>query len=374
MNSPLIKGPFLSRKASSSLRDQLVTYLRSGTAGVGEPFFSDAHLMKLSGLSRKTVRRALDELQRDGWIERRPGRGSYIGPRVSAPIMSRPSEGARTTVRLAVLAFGMAHNAPDWYSQGVLAGIDDVAVEHAVSIELLGNPDITVLSRRLAQSRPDVLAVLPSTNQHVYAVAEATRVSIPCLLTGTRFLDLGLPTVCEDGTGGAAMAVKHLAERGHRRIGLLHRPDSAPWVFARREGYLKGLIEAGIEPDERLICWVAGERDFAGWAEQIQRYLDLYKPTALLLTSGMLVNAMGELQKHTGLQVPRDLSIISFDQVYSDQLAHVGRKLTTIELPLRQMGRTLGQMAREIVEKKPLQRVISLQCELTDHGSVAAIA
>src|SRR5690606_11524296 len=135
------------------------------------------------------------------------------------------------TIRLAVLAFGMIEDeTPDWYSQEVLAGIDQDALEHGICIELMGShtADMSVLAQRLSQSRPDALLVMPSTCRHALVVGEAQRLDIPCILTGTRLLDLGLPTVCEDGAQGAALAVRHLYERGHRRIGLVQRADAAP--------------------------------------------------------------------------------------------------------------------------------------------------
>lgn len=374
MDAPPITGPFQARKASESLREQLEAYLRKGQAGVGQPFFSDSHLMRLSGLSRKTVRRALDQLQREGWIERRPGRGSYVGPRAALPVVHRREvPGKRTVVRLAVLVYGMSGDMPDWYSQGVLAGLDEAAVDQAVSIELLGDhsSDVSILAQRLAQSQPDVLAVMPSTSKHVYAIAEARRIGIPCIVTGTRLHDLGLPAICEDGVQGAAAAVAHLAERGHRRIGFVHRPDTAQWVFARREGYIQGLKNAGIEHDERLVCWMSSRFDPERWADELQEYLNRYQPTALLLSSGMLAVPIGVLQRRIGLKVPDDLSVVSFDQYYAYQQMHTGLKFSTVELPLREMGRQLARMARDIAEKKELPPVTTLPCTVAEHQSVA---
>src|SRR5882757_1445022 len=98
--------PFPSRKAFVALRRRLEDQLRGGGFSAGDPFPSDADLVRTTGLSRDTVRKALAELSRDGWIERRHGLGTFVGPRVNMPISRRIGQGverARVIGRVAVL-------------------------------------------------------------------------------------------------------------------------------------------------------------------------------------------------------------------------------------------------------------------------------
>jgi len=376
MDKLTLKGPFPPRKASLKLRDDLLGYLRDQRPAVGSPFFSDSQLVNLSGLSRKAVRKAMDSLQREGWIERQTGKGSFVGVRASvAQSPQAPSNHAgngRTLVRLAVLVYCMDGTTPNWYAQEILSGLDQMALEHGISVELLGNytTEVAMLSRRLQQSRPDALVVMPATTRHAFWIAEAERMGIPCLLTGTRFIDLHLPTVCEDDIQGAALAVKHLAQKGHRRIGLLQRPDTDPWTFRRHEGYLQGLAQCGIEPDERLTCWLSDEINPAN-TTKLKIFLDKQKPTALLLTSAWLAHHLHVLIESAGLRIPQDLSLISFDQFFDEYQQSLGLRPTIIELPLRQFGHHLAAMARQIVERKTLAQVTSLPCTLVEGESVA---
>src|SRR5436190_10237114 len=78
-----VKVPLPARGSAVALREQLVDYLIQHKPAAGARFLSDHELARASGLSRPTVRRALDSLQRDGWIEQRPGIGTFIGPRVN---------------------------------------------------------------------------------------------------------------------------------------------------------------------------------------------------------------------------------------------------------------------------------------------------
>lgn len=373
MDRLTLKGPFPARKASLKLRDDLLTYLHDRKPDVGSPFFSDSQLVNLSGLSRKAVRKAMDSLQREGWIDRQTGKGSFVGVRagVAMPPQAANSGNRRALVRLAVLVYCMAGSTPNWYAQEILSGLDEMALEQGISVELLGNytTEVPMFSRRLQQSRPDALVVMPATTRHAFWIAEAERMGIPCLLTGTRFLDLHLPTVCEDDAQGAALAVRHLAGKGHRRIGLLQRPDTDPWTFRRHEGYVQGLAQCGIEPDERLTCWLSDEVNSAN-TTKLKTFLDKQKPTALLLTSAWLSHHLHVLVKE-GLRIPGDLSIISFDQFFEEYQQSLGLRPTIVELPLRQFGHQLAAMARQLVEHQILAQVTCLPCSLLEGESVA---
>src|SRR5688572_10726467 len=262
-----LKAPLPSRRSAEALREQLIEHFIGTRPKVGQQFMSEYELARVVGLSRPTVRRAMQELNREGWIERRNGRGTFIGPRAGMPLPPRraPVSSSRRVLRMALLVHGLGDFRHDWYSPAVLSGIDDVANDLGVSIEVLGDYDCDVksVSQRLMQSHPDVLACTAPGAKHAMLLGEARRLDIPCIGTGTFLTDLGVPTVCEDGVAGGAMAVRHLAERGHRRIGFIQIAYSVPWVFHRHEGYLKGLHESGLDADDCFVRWLLPEEDHA---------------------------------------------------------------------------------------------------------------
>ncbi|MDO7787595.1 GntR family transcriptional regulator [Desulforamulus aquiferis] len=61
-------------QVSNDLRKRL----QSGEWGIGELFPTDKELMKAYGVSSTTVRRSVDEMVREGWLERKPGKGTFI--------------------------------------------------------------------------------------------------------------------------------------------------------------------------------------------------------------------------------------------------------------------------------------------------------
>ena len=373
-----VTAPLPARGSATALRQQLVDHLLRNRPNVGDRFLSDHELARITRLSRPTVRRALDELQREGWIERRPGIGTFIGPRAGLPKQNHHrhhhNESSRQTVRLALLMHMLGDFAHDFYVAGLISGIDAVAEETGVSIELVGNRDgdVASASRRLLQSRPDVLALAAPPLKHTVLIGEARRLEIPVIGTGSLMAAVGAPAVTEDGVDGARRAVQHLVQRGHRRIGFIVPTFPLPWVFQRRRGYVTGMKEAGLGLEEELTLWLDQHEKPQG-VETLREYLHQRKPTAVVLASWVIAEPISALIQSGELVVPRDLSVVTFDQ-HPGVAAKLGNvSPTTISMPLTDMGQKLAHMARSLIDGHQVDAVTTLPCPLVEGESVASI-
>ena len=363
-----LKKPLPRRGSVEALRIQLVEHLVETRPEVGSRFLSDHELTRLTNLSRPTVRRVLEELSREGWIERRHGSGTFIGPRMAMPHVGGASGGEgrpahRASIRLAVMIYLLGDLLHDWYSRAVLAGMDRAAYAAGVAIELVGDQDgdVKQLSRRLMQTRPDVLALIAPPPRRVPLIGECSRLDIHCIGTGSFLASLGIPAVQEDGAQGAALAVEKLVEAGHQRIGLVMPPYPIPWVFDRRRGYLEGLARAGIDADERLLLWAHPEAEDG--AAQLQQFIARSKPTALLFGSHGGIRHLGTLSRSDPSDAVRNLAVVHFDQNPQCQHWLGGAKPACITLPLEAMGQGLAELARAIVEGKPGPSNALLPCD-----------
>ena len=141
MPSFVVRSPLPKYRAADSLRRQLIEHLLSGGFRVGDPFLSDREVMEAAGRSRTAVRRALEHLQREGWIEL-----AAASAHSSARALPYPPPSAEVSVtsdkrlvRLAAVAAGLGHLPHDWYSGMILHGIDEASVDDAITVELLGD-------------------------------------------------------------------------------------------------------------------------------------------------------------------------------------------------------------------------------------------
>lgn len=60
------------------VKRELLQELASGKLGVGDEFYSEQDLQQRYGFSRGTVRKALDELQQEGYLIRLSGKGTFV--------------------------------------------------------------------------------------------------------------------------------------------------------------------------------------------------------------------------------------------------------------------------------------------------------
>lgn len=144
------------------------------------------------------------------------------------------------------------------------------------------------------------------------------------------------PCVSFDNYEAGRLAMRHLTDLGHRRIGLLcGRSNVNDRARERRRAYEDALRELGIAIDPGLIF----ERDFEfieGRAAMHRMLQDQERPTAVFCAND--IQAIGALIecRDAGLRVPEDISIIGFDDLPVAQ--YTQPQLTTIRVPAKRMG------------------------------------
>jgi DNA-binding LacI/PurR family transcriptional regulator len=115
-------------------------------------------------------------------------------------------------------------------------------------------------------------------------------------------------SVRDDSFQGGRDAVAYLAGLGHRRIGFVnwHQEDLNPW---RLQGYRQGLRDAHLP---RRRAWeLSVELSGSGASRAAQAFLALEpRPTALYCFNNTLARLLMEELRKTGVQVPRDLSVL----------------------------------------------------------------
>lgn len=141
------------------------------------------------------------------------------------------------------------------------------------------------------------------------ALDQLLRRQLPVVTVYDRQVHPGFPNVGLDQSRLSAAAVRHLIDRGCRRIGLIDVPSGGE----RRAGYLRTLAEAGLEHDPRLIAHVTGfsasvgEQAVHAWRSQ-QVEFDAVVGLSDQHAAGA-INALLRL----GRRVPEDVKVIGID-------------------------------------------------------------
>ena len=152
----------------------------------------------------------------------------------------------------------------------------------------------------------------------------------------------GVSAVLVDDEAGAAAAVDHLWQRGHRRIGLLAGPTISHSSRRRIAGFKSRLAALGTPAPAELIRYCAATA--AGGREAATALLGSQLAVTALMTYNDLV-AAGALKacRELGRRVPEDVAVVGCDDITLASL--VTPELTT----LRVSARALGQEAMRLL-------------------------
>jgi DNA-binding LacI/PurR family transcriptional regulator len=165
----------------------------------------------------------------------------------------------------------------------------------------------------------------------------------PWVAIGNHAKVSGVPRFAIDNFCGGQMAVKHLADLGHRRIAVIKGP---PWRRAATErwrGIQASAHELGITLQEELVK----ELHSGNAPNELSAPQEGYLCAQALLQTGVPftglitfndVTAIGAMRalREANLQTPKDVSVIGFDDIAS--AGYLSPTLTTFRQPLEELG------------------------------------
>ena len=179
-----------------------------------------------------------------------------------------------------------------------------------------------------------------------------------------------LPTIDSDNLAGAQIAVDHLIELGHRRIGVLAgRPDLESSRL-RAEGYRASRAAAGITYDETLVRDGDYRRETAiGPARGLLTLAD--RPTAVFAANDLSALGLLDVAAELGLRIPEDLSVVGFDNIPESALTSPA--LTTVSQPLQRMGAEAVALLTGLIDGTAEATThLTLPTELVRRGTTSA--
>ncbi|ASO18779.1 DNA-binding LacI/PurR family transcriptional regulator [Actinoalloteichus hoggarensis] len=144
----------------------------------------------------------------------------------------------------------------------------------------------------------------------------------------------GIPVIDITNADGADAAVRHLYERGRRRIVAIHGPRRHPCAADRRAGYTAAVRDAGIRP-------LGAQGDFAlAPARRATLRLLSEHPELDAIVAACDLSAAGAVQAlaETGRRVPEDVAVVGFDDSIIAASAPV--PLTSVHSPVEELGAT----------------------------------
>ena len=325
-------------------------------------------IARLAGVSHSTVSRALQG-------------SSQVSEATSARIRKiaedagyRPSAAARSLVVGRSKTIGVVvTNIADPFVAGVVSGIEDMAEQHGYSVFLANSHAEPQRELRVVRSfderRVDGIIVTASRVGALY-VPEMERMRVPVVLLNNQHPSEYAHSVLIDNPGAGREATRHLVHLGHRRIAYIGDRNGHQSDTERLAGYRAALEAAGVGFAPELV--VHGDGMPEGGERAMTQLLVLAQPpTAVFCYNDMTALGAMRMIRATGLNVPRDLSVVGFDDLYLSQ--YLEPPLTTVRQPMRQMGRMAMETLLHIFDGPYSTHNLRVEGQLIVRGSTATV-
>jgi LacI family transcriptional regulator len=298
---------------------------------VGQKLPPQEDLRKMFNVSIDTVLEALSNLVKDGYISRRPNRGTIV-------INSKPKAEAVLTRKNGICLVLCTKSGIAGYDyrnlmyQLLIKGLQEKIRERDAYLifNMLNEEDGELC---LGGKERDVAGLIVAgfkTPKHIRVIRKS---KIPFILVGDVISKTGLDEIADvianNDFDGVYMAAKHLTGLGHRRIACFHEPLKYAWDREKLEGYKQALRESGIVYDKDLLIEIKRFDVETGY-KVMKEFLDKNIPFTGLISGGPnCVYGIMQAIKEKGLNVPENISMVDlgseeYTSVFYD-LEEIGR-------------------------------------------------
>ena len=294
------------RTAASQVATEMRTIIAQGTWANWLP--GERALGQTLKASRNTIRAALEQLKAEGLVKSVRGQGTQVlssptpsnanaQPQTVGVLVPSPIGGLRPLIALWIdelreqlISEGYRlrlHEGPQYYSANPNRSLERLINQHS--------------------HHAWVLTLSSEAMQRWFA-----RHQLPCLVAGSTYPDVVLPSHDLDYRATCRHAAGVLLRAGHRRVALLNRETRRAGDLDSEMGFLEGVR---MSPHADATVDVAYHSDdVESVSRALRRLLDRAQPpTGILISNSYAYLATTSLLAQRGLRIPQNISLISRD-------------------------------------------------------------
>jgi LacI family transcriptional regulator len=355
------KPSFLYRQLADLLRKEI----ESGGLKPGDMLPSMDDLAEKYNINKATVRQAIADLMSSGMVFSVPAKGTFV----SDPSQHRTAATKRLSIGW-ISTVGDSGNTGRYHTE-----IMDAVREH---VQALGGHLLVFSAAKMTTSNfynaigeanlDGAVVVGPPKEDPMKRIILS---DLPVVMLDDRLRSRRIDSIMVDNEGGGYQAVEHLASLGHKRFAFVSGPHSWGVCQDRLNGALNALKDAGFDESAATII----ESDFTpdGGRQSARRILGLNpRPTGIFFFNDeMAAGALQTFYELSDIHVPRDMSVVGFDDISWAQLAHP--QLTTIHVEKEIMGReAVEHLYRSITDNNHLPTTMIVPTRLVVRKSTGA--
>jgi LacI family transcriptional regulator len=277
-----------------------------------------------------------------------------------------PNPAARSLAGAAGARIGLLYSNPSaaYLSEFLVGALDETSRKSAQIIlekcELTSATAERAAVRKLIDGGSAGVLLPPPLCESPDVLSELKEADVPTVAVATGRFNAQASCVRINDFAAAKEMTDYLLSLGHRRIGFIKGHPNQTASVERERGYEAALREAGVRADKSLI--VQGYFSYRSGLDAAENLLARkLVPTAIFASNDDMAAATVSVAHRKGLDVPRDLSVVGFDDTAI--AATVWPELTTIRQPIASMA----EIAVDLILQAIRERKAGREPKLVDH-------
>ncbi|MFW5985793.1 MAG: GntR family transcriptional regulator [Halanaerobiales bacterium] len=334
---------------------------------IGDRIPTEKEMSQNYNVSRHTVRKAFDLLEREGKLEKQQGVGTFYA--------------GKQGINSGNVGF-ISISLHDYIFADILHGIDNVLHEDGYQI-MLGNSrdnedrEAQILKKFLNKNI-EGLIIEPAKSASYTNLPLLERFAekdIPIVLLDSRLDGNNFNSITVDDLKGGELATEYLLHKSHKKVAIIYKAIHQP-ALVRLQGYKRALKRAGISPAAELIkpYYTSEFENPSGFNDEIGFIInDLLQerkpPSAIFCFNDQIAVLVNELLTARGLSVPDDISLVGFDNSSLVDLSNIA--ITSVAHPRSRAGEKAARiLIKQIVDGCKAVRHEVFVPELIERSSV----
>jgi GntR family transcriptional regulator, arabinose operon transcriptional repressor len=306
--------------------------IRSGLWNPSEQLPTEHQLCETYSVSRITASRALNELFKEGLVERHPGRGTFVKALSGTP-----------SGIFYMLLLSMDHS----NICELMNSFDDKLQENdrigACAFSGFHNKRLVELTKKLEESKAAGIcihpSVYPSDHKHTMEIIRDTR--LPVIAYYRQLTGFDGQQLVIDEEQCTAIATEHLISLGHKRLAFVGIDTSPKNISShiRRTGFIKACKSNDLDPDLYPILLF---NDPFKLQSLKKLFMNKNHPTGLIAASEYHAVLCCETLASFGLKIPDDVALVTLDGGTISASTDV--PLTAVNFPMEAIGSAAAEL------------------------------
>lgn len=339
----------------------------NGELEAGSKIPSEQKLCEIYGASRVTVNNAVTKLQKKGFIARRIGDGSYVRQ-------------MQVDKKQRFVSFIMLSNQPE--NNEIINGINSVLSPQNIKLTVSVSNDDAANEQKILEQLNDksisgiICYPYLDAKNNVWTFNLGRK--MPLVFLDRYPENVFCSSVLPNSYNGMYDMTAHVIGMGHTDIAYLTFPMSPLVTMKERfNGFRDCMAAHGLSCKNGRISILPPQ--FRPYTEDdfTQNIIELLtnddRPSVVICANDVLAHSCMKMAQTLGLNIPRDLSVTGFDDIYLS--SHSNPRLTTMRQPFYEIGRTAAQLLCDDIlnHSRTISRVY-LETTLIERDSVARLA